>query len=295
MTRKQCVEMLVVLALAAVLGFVLAALAAGCASPGVTEPPAPEAAAAALPFETGRVIRAVCVGWNRVDPVAYDGWDGRLTDCELDAELWAGVWRESGIETTLLLTEQATIAAVHAALKHAVRGLAPRDELRVCISGHGGQDGGREFVCAWDGRVFDTTINGWLRNVPAGVRVLWICDTCHSGDMYRTARPFVFRREALRDFFGELILLAGCGPDGKSLSTGQGGVWSTALQDTGPHGQSPASWFEAARGRVPADMQVPVLAEYGAVSAGFRDSEVLNRRTQGEQSDGQADAETCFE
>jgi len=72
-------------------------------------------------------VRAVSIGWNRVNPSAYNGWSGALTDCELDAEMWAGTWREAGIETVCLLTEEATIERCRVTLKSAVETLRAGD------------------------------------------------------------------------------------------------------------------------------------------------------------------------
>ena len=85
---------------------------------------------------TGRVMRAVCIGWDRVDPKALDGWSGQLPDCEFDATFAAEMWREHGIEATTLLTEDATREACKAALKAATNGLRDDDWLIVWVSGH---------------------------------------------------------------------------------------------------------------------------------------------------------------
>ena len=243
------------------------------------------------PASTDQVKRAVCIGWNRVDPAAYNGWSGDLEDCEFDASFAGEMWRENEVLTRVLLTAHATRDACRAALRDSLDGMRAGDMLIVWVSGHGGQgpdatgegaDNLGEYVCAYDGPVKDNTINEWLRlaseRVP-GIRILWICDTCHSGTMFKRP-PVNFRPEAIPAMFdGELILLAGCAEDAYSLSTGQGGMWSTALHDTGPHGQSPASWFAAAKALVPGDQQVPVYAEYGAVSDAFRNGVILPAAT----------------
>ena len=230
------------------------------------------------PVVVERTTRAVCIGWNRVDPAAYGGWSGELSDCEFDALFAGEMWREFGFETSVLLTEDATKAHCKAALKESLNGLTAGDWLIVWTSGHGGQeqdasgdevDGLDEYVCAYDGPVSDDTINEWLQAVPAGVCVLWICDTCHSGTMHKAAPTF--GRDAIpRNFKGQLILISGCAEDGYSLSTGQGGVLSTALHDTGPVGMTPASWAAAVQARIPPETQQPQYVEYGDVTDDFR-------------------------
>ena len=232
----------------------------------------------ASPVTPGQV-RAVCFGWNSVDSQAWGGWSGTLADCEFDANFAAAMWRSHGIPAKVLLTKKATREACRKLLEDSLRGMVTGDLLIVWISGHGGRrpdiqgegaDNVGEYVCAYDGPVTDNTINRWLTAVPAGVRILWVCDTCHSGTMFRSA-PARFQRAAIPSgFAGELILLAGCSEDAVSLSTGQGGIWSTALQDTGPAGRSPITWFQMARASMTSSAQVPVYAEYGDVSDAFR-------------------------
>ena len=253
---------------AAVLGW-----AGGCASTAGTDGPA----------RTNVLRRAVCVGWDRVDPAKWDGWRGSLRDCEFDAELWYETWRDLGFEATNLLTEAATIENCRLALEWAVRDMRAGDLLVVEVSGHGGQgpdaegegwDGRGEYLCAYDGPISDNTVNRWLRSVPAGVRILWGADTCHSGTLFKGS-PVRFRRAAIPwRFRGELILLAGCSEDERSLSTGYGGMWSNARRATGPVGMTPVGWFRAAKARVPSDKQVPVYAEYGRVTEAFRNLEL---------------------
>ena len=253
-------------------------LVCGCATSNELQF-APEPSAIILGANAGQLVRAVCIGWNRVDPDKWGGWSGNLSDCEFDATFAREMWESFGIASTQLLTEAATIENCKAALRWGLEGMTNGDMLIVWTSGHGGQgpdamnegsDRLGEYICAYDGKVLDNTIRQWLTLAPEGVHILWICDTCHSGTMFKDV-PVKFRPEAIpAEFEGELILLAGCGEDGFSLSTGQGGMWSTALHDTGPQGQSPESWFKAAKQRVPEDQQVPVYAEYGVVGEDFR-------------------------
>lgn len=261
-------------------------LIAGCAALTPPHVDLPESPATAIPPapEREQIVRAVCIGLNSVDPMAWGGWSGELDDCEFDATFAAEMWGEHGIDTQLLLTRNATISICRDALKYALHDMKAGDMLIVWLSGHGGRendlsgdenDGLDEYVCLYDGPLTDDTINSWLEFVPEGVRILWICDTCHSGTMYRS-KPVRFAVGAIpSQFRGELILLAGCAEDKYSLSTGQGGMWSVALQDTGPERQSPKSWFEAAKAKIPASQQIPVYAEYGKVSDDFRNAQIL--------------------
>jgi len=225
-----------------------------------------------------RQMRAVCIGWNRVNPMEWNGWTGYLPDCEFDAVFAAEMWQEAGVQATVLLSDRATISACKEALRESLDGLNPGDWLIVWVSGHGGQatddngdedDGMDEYICAYDGPVTDDTIQDWLRAVPEGVCVLWVCDTCHSGTMNR--QPVIFSSRLMsRGMKGQLILMSGCTEAGVSYSTGQGGAWSTALHDTGPQGMTPASWMRAARKKMNKDKQYPQYVEYGPVKDEFR-------------------------
>jgi len=225
-----------------------------------------------------RKIRAVTIGANRVDPSAYDGWEGKLPDCEYDATKAADLWKSYGIPTITLLTENATRNKCYEALKKSISELQTGDLLIVWISGHGGQmpdysgdetDQLDEYVCAYDGAVTDDTINEWLSEVPKGICILWICDTCHSGTMYKVLPP-VFNQKAVSNFKGQLILISGCAEDSYSVSTGRGGVLSNALQNVSPKNKSPKKWFEEAIKLIPKETQQPEYHEYGNVNDDFR-------------------------
>ena len=186
---------------------------AGCSStPDKPDPPI-------VIHTPDRLIKAVCVGIQNVDPTKYGGWDGYAPGTEYDATSFSSKFVSLGIETTTILTKQATKDNILNALEAALNPMKSGDLLIVTLSGHGGQtygtinesDGLDEYVCAYDGPILDNTINEWLRYVPKGVCVLWICDTCHSGTMHRTAHPaIVFHPRSIpKTFQGQLILLSG--------------------------------------------------------------------------------------
>jgi len=228
-------------------------------------------------LSTRRSPRAVCIGWNEVDPRYYNGWRGTLADCEMDADNCTVRFRSLGIPTALLTTFDAPRDVCRAAMHKAMEGMQPKDLLIVSVSGHGGQqrdkdgdesDGMDEYLCAPDGPVLDDTIFEWLNDVPEGVRILWICDTCNSATMVRSAAgPVVFRDEAIpAGFKGELILLAGCADGKSSLSTGTGGQWTNSLMAMGPADKSPRRLFDdaAAYMQLTYGGQVPAFTTYKA-------------------------------
>ncbi len=233
-----------------------------------------------------RRMRAVCIGWNVVDPNVpeYDGWDGELPSCELDANNLAALWISHNIPTKVLLTKDATIEKCKQALKESLEDLREGDWLIVSVSGHGGQtrdysgdekDGLDEYLCAYDGPVLDDTIHEWLQYVPKGVCVLWLCDTCHSGDMARSAPPVKFRSRAIpKSFEGQLILISGCTEAGTSQDTGEGGVLTNTLLSTSPEGKTPKNWALAVQNEIPKYVQQPQYVEYN-VSDSFRNATIV--------------------
>ncbi len=137
------------------------------------------------------------LGLNSVDPGAYEGWDGPLAACEFDAKDMAAIARSKGMKPTVLLTKKATRAGFLAHLRMAVKSLKSGDLFFLTFSGHGGQvpDSNRdepdrkdETWCLFDGQLIDDELYFELSRFAAGVRVLVLSDSCHSGSVTR-ARP----------------------------------------------------------------------------------------------------------
>lgn len=138
------------------------------------------------------------LGLNLVDPDHYGGWSGELAACEFDANDMAAIARAQGMKPTLLLTRKATRAAVLAALAKAAAALKSGDLFFLSYSGHGGQvpdtsgeeaDKQDETWCLYDAQLIDDELYFALSRFAAGVRVLVLSDSCHSGTVTR-ARPF---------------------------------------------------------------------------------------------------------
>lgn len=137
---------------------------------------------------------SVHVGLNAVDPKHYEGWSGDLVACEFDAKDMATIARAAGIKPTLLLTKKATRANVLAAIRSAAKSLRSGDLLFATYSGHGGQipdvsseeaDKLDETWCLYDGELIDDEIFLELSRFAAGVRILVLSDSCHSGTVTR--------------------------------------------------------------------------------------------------------------
>jgi hypothetical protein len=136
----------------------------------------------------------LAIGLNAVDPAHYARWPGLLRGCEADAVAITQLGQARGFEMTTLVTPAATRAAVMAALDRGARELLAGDMFLLSYSGHGGQvpdldgdedDGLDETWCLYDGLVIDDELHLWLSRFAAGVRVLVLSDSCHSGTVTR--------------------------------------------------------------------------------------------------------------
>lgn len=142
---------------------------------------------------------SIHLGLNGVDPQHYGGWDGALAGAENDAWAMAALADDQGLQSTLLQGRRATRAALLTALRAGLKRLAPADLLFISFSGFGGRMPnvvGGETVdrqslswCLHDGQWLEPELWALLRRVPAGVRVLLVIDSSHSGTVTRAAPP----------------------------------------------------------------------------------------------------------
>jgi len=138
------------------------------------------------------------IGLNSVSPGHYGGWTGDLAACEFDAKDMAALAAGRGMKVTRLLTKEATRAKVLAALRAAAKTLAKGDFFFLTYSGHGGQvpdvsgeeaDKLDETWCLYDGQLIDDELYLELGKFVAGVRILVLSDSCHSGTVVRAGPP----------------------------------------------------------------------------------------------------------
>ena len=138
------------------------------------------------------------IGLDTVNASAYGGWDGPLAACEFDANDLAALARKQGIKATLLLTKKAIRAKVLAGIRAAAKSLRSGDLFFLTYSGHGGQvpdvtgdeaDKQDETWCLYDGQLIDDELYFELSRFAAGVRILVLSDSCHSGTVTRARRP----------------------------------------------------------------------------------------------------------
>ena len=137
------------------------------------------------------------IGLNSVNPKDYEGWSGPLAACEFDANDMEALAKSQGIAAKKLLTKAGTRKAVLGGIRGAAKALKKGDLFLLTYSGHGGQvpdvsgdedDKQDETWCLFDGQLIDDELYFELSKFAAGVRVLVVSDSCHSGTVTR-ARP----------------------------------------------------------------------------------------------------------
>ena len=130
------------------------------------------------------------IGLNSLDPDKYNGTSGKLNACENDARDVAAIAKEQGFTGKVLLTQEATSAAVLAELHKAAHALDAGDIFVVGYSGHGGQVGDvtneesdalDETWCLFDRMLVDDELYAMWAKFKAGVRIFVLSDSCHSG------------------------------------------------------------------------------------------------------------------
>jgi hypothetical protein len=110
----------------------------------------------------------------------------------------AAIAKTKGMKSTVLLTKKATRAHALTAMRSAAKALKAGDLFFLTYSGHGGQvrdtngdepDGQDETWCLYDGQLIDDELYFELSRFVAGVRILVLSDSCHSGSVTRAIPP----------------------------------------------------------------------------------------------------------
>lgn len=141
--------------------------------------------------------RALCIGINN-----YPGTDMDLQGCVNDASDWKATLESRGYTVSTLLDNQATKAAMVAAMQSLIGSAVKGDSLVITYSGHGTYqpdtdgdeaDGLDEGLCPYDiqtngAALVDDEIRAIFSARKPGVRLLLISDSCHSGTVTRAAK-----------------------------------------------------------------------------------------------------------
>ena len=140
---------------------------------------------------------ALCIGINN-----YPGTHMDLQGCVNDANDWSAALAERGFKVAKLLDDQATKAAMVKAMNDLIGKAGKGDSLLVTFSGHGTYqpdedgdeaDGLDEALCPYDlqtngAALIDDEIRAIFGARKAGVRIVLISDSCHSGTVTRAAK-----------------------------------------------------------------------------------------------------------
>ncbi|WP_442914149.1 peptidoglycan-binding protein [Kribbella sp. NBC_00359] len=177
--------------------------AKGLVVDGVAGPATQQALATPIPEPTpsppaaGAAKRAVSLhlGLNSVSPAGYGGWSGQLQGCEADADTMTAIAEAEGFATNQLKSATATADNVLTAISQIAASLTAGDMFLLTYAGHGSQmpngdsdpetDSQDETWCLYDRQLLDDEIYAALAAFAAGVNIVLLSDSCHSGTIYR--------------------------------------------------------------------------------------------------------------
>ncbi|MCK5810003.1 MAG: caspase family protein [Cocleimonas sp.] len=208
------------------------------------------------------------IGLNHIDP-AYYGDESSLPGCENDANDCFKIATKKGFKATKMLNEAATRNPVLQFIKQSADKLMEGDIFFISYSGHGsylpdtsGDEGDNqdETWCLYDKMLIDDELRSAWSRFKAGVRILIISDSCHSGTINRPfivdqaqAETPISRRLPIKalqyalkkdnafykslkkqgvdtNISASIILLAGCQDNEESLDIGTNGAFTATLK-----------------------------------------------------------------
>lgn len=237
---------------------------------------------------------ALLIGLKQVDPAAYGGWDGRggCAGCELDVDNVERMLQPEGFQVQKLLTKAATRSAVLRGITSMAQAAQPGDLVCIYYSGHGGQqpdrngdetDGRDETLVAYDGELIDDQLAEAWTSFKAGVRIVFLSDSCNSGTNYRhhlgtlKATPMslsMLSEKSRAPMAAALVHIGACRDGATSDGYETGGVFTMALCRLWAGGKFAGSYVELhaalAKATAGTATQVAQYNEYGAVDGSFR-------------------------
>jgi metacaspase-1 len=158
------------------------------------------------PKEFAMRAYSINIGLNAVDATHYLGWPGILDACENDARDMATIAARQGFASTNLLTRQATSSRLLQLLGAHAAALTAGDTLLITFAGHGAQVPDRngdeadrldETWVLYDRMLLDDELHAAMTRFRAGVRVIVVADSCHSGTSARLFAAPVLRPRRL--------------------------------------------------------------------------------------------------
>ncbi len=142
-----------------------------------------------------RRLVSLHLGLNGVNPIHYEGWDGKLNGCENDANTMNHIADSQGFESSQLFTQNATADNVLSAIASVAGRLTAGDAFLLTYAGHGGQvpnvngdveeDQQDETWVLWDRMLIDDELELAFAGFDVGVDIIVFSDSCHSGTVTR--------------------------------------------------------------------------------------------------------------
>lgn len=153
---------------------------------------------------------SIHIGLNNLDVSSY-GEQTVLAGCINDADSMQSLAAGQGFQTRRMVDEEATADAVIEAISDAANTLRSGDMLFLTYSGHGSQvsdvdgdeaDGLDETWCLYDRMLIDDELSQLWSRFEAGVRILMLSDSCHSGTVAKLIKERKLAASPqLRDMF----------------------------------------------------------------------------------------------
>ena len=241
------------------------------------------------------------LGLNEVDSHHY-GSALALGGCHNDAQDMTRIAAARGYQTTTLLDRAATAVRLLDELRLASERLSSGDTLLLTYAGHGAQvrdedadetDGYDETWVLFDRMLLDDELYTAISKFRAGVRILMVSDSCHSGSVarrradesgqrFRTPAEFDFGNRVWREhgdryravarelpddpraaIQSACILLSGCQDDELSADGNENGLFTNKLKEVWGNGrfrEGLRAFWQRIRARMPGNQRPAFLA-----------------------------------
>lgn len=188
------------------------------------------------------------IGLNKVDQKAYHSMAiPELAACEFDAIDMQELAISLKYQTSILLGANATYNAVTEGITNAANQLKSGDIFLLTYSGHGSQildrdgdepDGLDETWVLYNRQITDDELYSLWSRFTAGVRIVVVSDSCHSGTVTRSGVPIEENLTAIKNGLKEKsipvcqacgILLSGCRDNQVAMDGDRNGLFSQKL------------------------------------------------------------------
>ncbi|MFB2970355.1 caspase family protein [Aerosakkonema sp. BLCC-F183] len=230
------------------------------------------------------------IGLNKIDKKSYDPLlVPDLKACEFDAIDMENLAKKIGYETSILLSAQATYETVVQAIINAASQLKSGDIFLLTYSGHGSQvldrngdesDGLDETWVLYDRQIVDDELYELWSKFKAGVRIVVVSDSCHSGSVTRSGVPVEENLTAIKNGLKEKsipvcqacgILLSGCQDSQVAMDGDRNGLFTQKLLEVWSDGKFVGAYRQfrdAIAAKLP-KRQSPNYFTFGKASTNF--------------------------